>query len=616
MFSTSVLERQRVLGTTASSDELNVAAGVANEDLPYRRPSLPAPLPAAPICGGDVAARERRCSSPVKGGVAGKAPISGLFSFYKENQPPGESERVRKSSIPVWTHLREVEQLRSQLATEVAQREQLEAQLRELRAERQRSGQQRSLAAATASAFDGDEEQEASREQAALQAEAEAAAEAADEAKLPGAIAPSALAAVEAPADPGAEAPGATLAAEAVPASAGAEEEATGASETRGATSAEVQTETAMIPEAPVVTAGASEESAANVEPAKLQEEVGNLRAKLVALTEKRLEEINRTESQIKRLADDNHRLRSERNDLRKQKDVVATTAVASAEADIDLATPGIDGQLVEDRSNRQQCGLMRSKSVICVRTRRAEETACDVHEVERLLTQNRELVLTVQQLKQDSELLEAENRSLRELAAACEDVHSKVAGQNAHIMGHVNHKQKIRYMVQLKEETAQLRAELKKTQKRLLQMQASKKSENLVDALLPLAGLQPRGVSGFASEPRTPRRAMQSTPRGVGASELRGPEADRRCRQLERMLESIAIDFRHFISLVERVLSAAGPRSTPGVVSVGGPGRQESATEDVPHLLRQLREVIATTRQQAPAEARPETASPTRGNQ
>lgn len=86
---------------------------------------------------------------------------------------------------------------------------------------------------------------------------------------------------------------------------------------------------------------------------------------------------------------------------------------------------------------------------------------------------QNRELALTVEMLIQEKQQLEAENKHISNVAAIFEKKYEDIAGQNARLMGHINHKQKIQHTLQLKEENSELRASLTLAQKRCFQLES-----------------------------------------------------------------------------------------------------------------------------------------------
>jgi myosin heavy subunit len=80
-------------------------------------------------------------------------------------------------------------------------------------------------------------------------------------------------------------------------------------------------------------------------------------------------------------------------------------------------------------------------------------------------------LTLTAEQLRSHCQTLEVENASMKDLMAAFE------MGLDAHAqaIGHVNHKQKIRYTLQLKETINRLLDELRRSRTRIFQLEGAK---------------------------------------------------------------------------------------------------------------------------------------------
>ncbi|CAE7513280.1 unnamed protein product [Symbiodinium natans] len=109
-----------------------------------------------------------------------------------------------------------------------------------------------------------------------------------------------------------------------------------------------------------------------------------------------------------------------------------------------------------------------------------------DLPEGTELRLQNRELCLSLRQFKQDCEMLEAENLSLKEALACMEEDLHRVSDQHAQLVGHVNHRQKIRYTMKLKEEINRLHGDLKKARQRIVQLEVNKESDSLFEALAP----------------------------------------------------------------------------------------------------------------------------------
>eukprot|EP00928_Gymnodinium_smaydae_P012046 TRINITY_DN14394_c0_g3_i1.p1 TRINITY_DN14394_c0_g3~~TRINITY_DN14394_c0_g3_i1.p1 ORF type:complete len:786 (-),score=250.27 TRINITY_DN14394_c0_g3_i1:115-2472(-) len=194
---------------------------------------------------------------------------------------------------------------------------------------------------------------------------------------------------------------------------------------------------------------------------------------------------------------------------------------------------------------------------------------------------QSRELLLTLIQLKQDCEQTETENRSLKAVMSAFDSE----LFRHADTIGHVNHKQKIRYTMQLKEQISTLLGELKAARQHILRLQTGKMNESLLDALASLGmssgGPASEGASTLSA--RGDRRGRRQTIGGVGYGsgpssfprdeeeedrERKLQEAELRCQQHEQSLERIGVDFLHLKALVERVVMLADGDGLPGSAS------------------------------------------------
>lgn len=227
-----------------------------------------------------------------------------------------------------------------------------------------------------------------------------------------------------------------------------------------------------------------------------------------------------------------------------------------------------------------------------------------DLPEGSELRLQNRELCLSLRQFKQDCELLESENLSLKEALTCMEEDLHRVSDQHAQLVGHVNHRQKIRYTMKLKEEINRLCSELKKARQRIVQLEVSKESESLFEALASVVGtpLPPRPKRpARASPPVMPHRRAAVGAKVKGnkgdESDLRLAEAEQLCMLQQSALDRISMDFQHLKALIERVVMLADTERRNG--AEGG---------NFAALLHRLREIIAanhrtpcTTRELAP---------------
>lgn len=212
-----------------------------------------------------------------------------------------------------------------------------------------------------------------------------------------------------------------------------------------------------------------------------------------------------------------------------------------------------------------------------------------DLPEGSELRLQNRELCLSLRQFKQDCELLESENLSLKEALTCMEEDLHRVSDQHAQLVGHVNHRQKIRYTMKLKEEINRLCAELKKARQRIVQLEVSKESESLFEALACVVGtpLPPRPKRPAARAPVMPHRRAAVGAKAKGnkgdESDLRLAEAEQLCMLQQSALDRISMDFQHLKALIERVVMLADTERRNGAES-----------GNFAALLHRLREIIA----------------------
>jgi len=226
----------------------------------------------------------------------------------------------------------------------------------------------------------------------------------------------------------------------------------------------------------------------------------------------------------------------------------------------------------------------------------------------EGLRLQNRELMRTIWQFNQDCEFLEVENCSLKATMSIFEQDLDRVTNQNAQLIGHVNHRQKIRHTMKMKEEINRLLNQLNKARKRIVQLEVSKDTESLVDVLsshgvsldgwwwcqaskrpmrLPSQQRQgtPRTAVGQAGQHE--QRKMQGSLPSCGRHEdvqMDLAETQRRCHEYECALEHITINFQHLCVLIERAVQC-------DAIDFGPNARAVAST--FPALIQQLRDVI-----------------------
>jgi len=192
----------------------------------------------------------------------------------------------------------------------------------------------------------------------------------------------------------------------------------------------------------------------------------------------------------------------------------------------------------------------------------------------------NRQLLTTLEQFTHEHREVEAENKSLRESVKAFEESLEKMAGQHAELMGHVNHKQKIKHTMQLKEENLKLKDEVRRLRKECYSLQVSQRGSRVVlEALPSLSSVLPassRSIS-HAPSPRkhpvqelcapsprltpltTPQKDGTPTPRKCGAAPRRPSSArldsvrTRLCKEADVSVDGVLQDFSHAQMLMER---------------------------------------------------------------
>jgi len=252
-------------------------------------------------------------------------------------------------------------------------------------------------------------------------------------------------------------------------------------------------------------------------------------------------------------------------------------------------------------RETKQDVDHWRSKAQSMIREdekikRQEEDVDRLEREVKELHEQNTQLLTTFQQFKSEWEVMRAENQSLQETLAMSEMSLDRASEEKAQIMGHVNPKQKIRHMVNLKEENKELREQLKKAKNRITQLGVSRKGEGLLEALacfshgrglgtdqLSIASACPdtpapcsvRGEARTPKRPTTPTR-KPSASRGGGTRSSQQEEEyqawlaeeERRRQMQDRAVERVQTDFQHFIALIERaVLSGEAESPNPAAL-------------------------------------------------
>jgi len=237
-------------------------------------------------------------------------------------------------------------------------------------------------------------------------------------------------------------------------------------------------------------------------------------------------------------------------------------------------------------------------------RTRRlCEDIACFEQECADLRQQNHDLSLTMHQFKDENEMLVGENSCLKQSAAMFEGDLERVTGENAKLIGHVNHKQKIHYTMRMKEEINQVRTELKRARQRIVQLELSKKDGTFLDALSSAShacGIAETSgpARGRPTPATTPARALRSRSGGKnGIPEEPSALVDlrRRCHLQECSMERMSSNFQHLVSLVDSVVVGDG-------VCDG-----TSTAVNFAALLQRLRGMAATQHQKSSTQTRSE---------
>lgn len=214
-------------------------------------------------------------------------------------------------------------------------------------------------------------------------------------------------------------------------------------------------------------------------------------------------------------------------------------------------------------------------------RTNDRREDSVDLDKNNAILAQNRQLLLTVSALKQECETIQAEKQCLQETVADLERSLDAVSGQHAELAGHVNHRQKIRHTMQIKEERDKLREKHVKLQQRISVLEASQSSQALMSALGRHDPSTPscRGPEIPKLNSSTPKNAkLPGSRRSLLPCDGPAPAAERRCQQLEQDLDHVSINLKHVTTLLERAFSKTGVSLTA-----------RSGSKDISHLLEQL---------------------------
>lgn len=214
----------------------------------------------------------------------------------------------------------------------------------------------------------------------------------------------------------------------------------------------------------------------------------------------------------------------------------------------------------------------------------------------EDFMVQNKQLLETVTSLEDDCEHKQKIIIGLEQALAEYEAELENAKEDSAKMMGHSNHRQKLKYMEKLKDENVQKAATITELRQRLSHYETGQRGSTLLQALAAFGCGDNAGEMSVCAptpgrqEPRTPAKGSTSCSQSVGArtprrptsagppsARGRGPAADAERTQLEQRLamaertaERTVIDFRHFVSLIDRAAfagSAGAESADPAVM-------------------------------------------------
>jgi hypothetical protein len=239
------------------------------------------------------------------------------------------------------------------------------------------------------------------------------------------------------------------------------------------------------------------------------------------------------------------------------------------------------------------------------------QEAAGHDNELEALAAQNRELLCSLEQAHQERLLAKAEAERLLEREKTYEKDFLKMSERNAELGGHANQKQKIKHLMQIKEDNFKLQENTKIIQRRLMQTQAQLRSEKLFDFFT--SSNHGNGGATGANTPAVTPKAPQAPPflAGCGAlcQDLAGPfekcssnnddrpetlrrdraEAARQVRMHQRATDKAMVEYQHLVMLVNQVILAK-----PNGGETSRRGLEELSAGNPTALLQHLRELVA----------------------
>lgn len=296
----------------------------------------------------------------------------------------------------------------------------------------------------------------------------------------------------------------------------------------------------------------------------------------------------------------------------------LAGSAADEAEKALALARAELQDERAQSEKHLHRTAALVQQLEACANEDKAADIQERSNEDKGAHEQNRELVLTVHQFKLECELLDAETCDLKDRLAVFETDLERVQGENAVLSGHINHKQKIRHTLRMKEEIDELRTKLSFAYKRIAKLEVGNFGCNFFEALASLGmclgeGGQPEPLNaspkdtGRSLEQQlytspTPQRRRASangryTATGSVVVELTNnkkvQELEKKCALQQRALERVSIDYCHFVALIERTVFLADASEYAEALAV------PTVARPLPELMHRLRAVIVEAQQQ-----------------
>eukprot|EP00933_Yihiella_yeosuensis_P060592 TRINITY_DN63340_c0_g1_i1.p1 TRINITY_DN63340_c0_g1~~TRINITY_DN63340_c0_g1_i1.p1 ORF type:complete len:855 (+),score=263.82 TRINITY_DN63340_c0_g1_i1:60-2624(+) len=241
---------------------------------------------------------------------------------------------------------------------------------------------------------------------------------------------------------------------------------------------------------------------------------------------------------------------------------------------DMELADKDQELSELSQELKQQEKEVAEAKSMVDRLQRQSEDLKALEKDCEEQREQNVELMESIQAYQKDLKELEIDNQALREAEAERDGNLDREMGRQAQNNGHNNHKQKIQYLKQLKEENLSLREELKKAKQTITKMDVNSRGEIVSNAVSTTRNHRSStGGADACPEAKPVRRSSLTSqvyyPSRTGSSSAEGSnytteEAMRRINLKERELERVKADYHHLRSLVERAVLLDDSSSHP----------------------------------------------------